>query len=67
MKSHWLRIALAASLAVLGLAACGSGSGSSGGGLTIWEGYTGAASRQRAGPARFEHHGFLQAVQRQNR
>jgi multiple sugar transport system substrate-binding protein len=45
MKSHWLRIALAASLAVLGLAACGSGSGSSGGGLTIWEGYTGAEAK----------------------
>jgi multiple sugar transport system substrate-binding protein len=44
MKKYWLCTALASALLAFGLAACGSGNaGTSGsGGLTIWEGYTGA-------------------------
>jgi multiple sugar transport system substrate-binding protein len=44
MRHHWLRVAVACSVAALGLAAaaCGSGSSSSSGkAITIWEGYTG--------------------------
>jgi multiple sugar transport system substrate-binding protein len=46
MRTHWLRVALASLLVALGLAACGSsGSSSSGSGLAIWEGYTGAEAK----------------------
>jgi multiple sugar transport system substrate-binding protein len=49
MRRHWLGVALASSLAALGLAACGSdtSSGGSGGGATIsiWEGWTGAEAK----------------------
>jgi multiple sugar transport system substrate-binding protein len=48
MTSNWLRTALAAALVALGLAACGSDSGSSGqapGSIQIWEGYTGVEAK----------------------
>jgi len=43
MRRHWLSTGMAAALVAFGLAACGSGGGSSAStGLQIWEGYTGA-------------------------
>jgi multiple sugar transport system substrate-binding protein len=48
MKSRWLGVTVASALLAFGLAACGSGtpsSGSTAGGLQIWEGYTGAEAK----------------------
>src|SRR5580693_1438947 len=42
MKKNWLPTVLAATMVAFGLAACGSGGAGTTGGLTIWEGYTGA-------------------------
>jgi multiple sugar transport system substrate-binding protein len=45
MKSKWLGATVASALLAFGLAACGTGTpttGSTAGGLQIWEGYTGA-------------------------
>jgi multiple sugar transport system substrate-binding protein len=46
MRHHWLRMAAAAALVTMGLAACGSGSGgSSASTVQIWEGYTGTEAK----------------------
>src|SRR5262245_37512915 len=48
MGRNWLRMAVAAALAALGLAACGSSGGGSGaapGSIQIWEGYTGVEAK----------------------
>jgi multiple sugar transport system substrate-binding protein len=47
MKSHWLRVAAACCVTVLGLAACGSDAGSNSGGntISIWEGWTGVEAK----------------------
>jgi multiple sugar transport system substrate-binding protein len=46
MRRNWLRMAVAAALVTLGLAACGSGGGGSApGSIQIWEGYTGVEAK----------------------
>jgi len=67
MRRNWVRLALAAALVTLGLAACGSdrdsGGSAAGGSIQIWDGYTQTEAKvfahlgQRVQPGASRHQG----------